>query len=185
MADPRNEKKDPLLWREHHRYLAKLPAKVAEYLNQREWVLEPRRTKIVLTWMTFEEKGVGLKRVKRPGNYQFRKFGDHDSIYRWLRRAWGNSYDGADAWLYPMRTLPIYRVNFGWARKHLKLLDEATRAKGSRALPAGIALVREDHRAGIVMERFAGLLDAQPNPSRQYWEAAMWGFGARPVKSNQ
>ena len=54
MADPRYEKKDPLLWREHHRYLAKLPAKLADYLDQREWVLEPRRTKIVLTWMMFE-----------------------------------------------------------------------------------------------------------------------------------
>src|SRR5688572_29043703 len=185
MADPRYEKKDPLLWREHHPYLAKLPAKVAEYLDEREWVLEPRRTKIVLTWMTFEERGVGLKRVKRPENYHFEKFGDHDAIYRWLRRSWGKAHDASDAWLYPSGALPVYRVNFGWARKHLKVLDEATRAKGARALSSGIALVREDHGAGIVNERFAGIFPSHPNPSRQYWEAAIWGFSRASRTRNQ
>ena len=81
----------------------------------------------------------------------------------------GPRHDDAAAILLPHISEPMYRVEFGTARKRLAdLLDPAKGHAG---------LIRTDGAAGIIIRRFAGRLPGAPTPATTHYDVAAWGFG--------
>ena len=70
----------------------------------------------------------------------------------------------ADFW---NRESPAYGVSFGWARRNLNALFDATEH--------GLALSSDSFEAGIVVSVVCGFLEEDPNPSELKYLLATWG----------
>ena len=151
----------------HAKYLRKLPTELAEYSAGKPLVLEPERKWLWDKWFWIEAGGVGLHATKQPSGYRFRQFSGPQDVLKSLKRL-GPRHDDFPAILLPHVSEPMYRVEFGPARKRLGDLLEP--AKGH------LGLVRRDGAAGIVIRRFAGRLPGAPTSATMHYDVAVWGF---------
>ena len=65
------------------------------------------------------------------------------------------------------REAPAFGVTFGWARRNLSALFDAT--------IHGFALATDSFGAGIVVSVVCGYLPEDPNPHERIYEVAVWG----------
>jgi hypothetical protein len=115
-----------------------------------------------------------------PAGFAFREFSWPEQVFAALAD-YPDRHDGEPAYLRPFRVrpfpgqsmsdlfgeLPAFAVGFGWARRHLPALFQATQH--------GLALVSGSFGAGIVISVVCGYLQPDPNPDELIYELGTWG----------
>ena len=160
-------------------YLNALPGTIRADLESARFLCVPddgpvRRYSYVST------RGVGAERPMVPAGFAFHEFSWPEHVYAAVA-AYTDNYDGEPGLFRPFQVrrfpgqtttqlfgeLPTFAVRFGWARRHLPALFEAS--------ANGVALVSESFAAGIVLSTFIGYLESDPNPAEIIFELGTWG----------
>ncbi len=157
-------------------YIHSLPVSIRDELETASVLFEPDNQRIrFLAGMSPS----GFCRDQRfaPPGFVFREFSWPKQVIAALAE-YTDKHDTEPAHFQPFtvravvddiwnRESPAFGVTFGWARRNLSALFDAT--------VHGFALVTDSFGAGIVVSVVCGYLPLDPNPEEQIYQVAVWG----------
>lgn len=100
----------------------------------------------------------------KPQSYRFREFAWRYKVLQEAQKL-DSRHDTHPAYLWLSDNGPIYQVEFGWVRKKLRLL-----------LNYRLGVITLDKCAGLIGDDYCGYVDGDPNPDKEVFELAVWGF---------
>jgi hypothetical protein len=146
------------------KYLDKLPCAISVELQQAEVIYAPNDKEIKKYGLTCAN-GVGRENTIIPDNYEFVEYSWPEQLFAALE-IYPDHHDSEQAYLMLYNGL-VFRVQFGWARKHLPYFFKENGY-------GGVSLVSESITAGIAMFKVVGYAKIDPNPNELIYELATW-----------
>jgi hypothetical protein len=120
---------------------------------------------------------------EQPGrpHFQFREYAWPEKVLAAAARATDDRYDLEPAWFWPMRELPVFRVEFGWVRRNLRALFFAEHehhiiGRSRTFVAEQLGVVTEDRRGALIIDNYCGYLRHDINPDETVYELMVWGF---------
>lgn len=157
-------------------YVSSLPDSVRDELAMAPVLSKPDNQRIRFLARA-SASGFGGDQPFAPAGFVFREFSWPKQVFAALAD-YPDKHDNEPAHFQPFtvravtddiwnRESPAFGVTFGWARRHLLALFDAT--------VHGFALATDSFGAGIVVTVVCGYLPVDSNPNEEIYEVAVWG----------
>jgi hypothetical protein len=157
-------------------YVRSLPAAVSGELAIASVLFEPANQR-VRHLVGMSPSGIGYDQPFAPPGFLFREFSWPNQVFAALAD-YTDKHDAEPAQFQPFtvrsvvddfwnRESPAFGVTFGWARRNLLALFDAT--------VHGFALATDTLGAGIVVSIICGCLPVDPNPDERIYQVGVWG----------
>jgi hypothetical protein len=157
-------------------YLRSLPDALREQLADAPVLFEPDNQRI-RSLGGFSTQGFYREPHFKPAGLCIREFSWTNQVFAALAD-YADTHDAEPAHFQPFtvravvddlfkRDAPAFGVMFGWARRNLPALFDATLH--------GFALATDSFQAGIVVSVVIGYLPEDPNPNEEIYQLAIWG----------
>ena len=164
--------------RKREELLSRLPPDLSHVLGGSPCIYSVEIDSVLRRFVPFNRSGVGSSGFMPP-NYDYVEVGWENKMLALLPRVVvphlaGQGFLMLDApagvyfegHLYYLPDVPVFLVEFRWA---VALLTELW----SYCI-GGLFLVERDLRAGVLIDKYCGILPEDPNPSEIAYEVALW-----------